>query len=564
MSAGPRPGDAPGKTEPADERSPRTHPPRSEIGARTEIRPPTRPPAARLAPVLTVAGLALLGIAFELVYGQAPLYTGNQHTYVLHGLAQAGVGLLPLDWQANTVDPTPATSVLVAAAAGLGSEWLLILLHVGLIGAYGVALVAIGVRLLRLDGLPRRLVFVALLLFVHSWVAARLGLPDDIRSLASKGLAGQYAPGLTFQPSLFGVLIVASLLVYARGRLLAAVALASAAAIFHPTYLLSAVVLCGAYLADVYARSRDFRTVAQAAALATVLLVPVAVYALVAFAPAPGGAHEAAQNVLVDYRIPHHAKPSKWFAPDDALRLAIVAGGLLVAWRTVLFPVLALSVAAAAALTAVQLATGSETLALLFPWRVSVWLVPVSAALLLAAATRAVFALGGALGRLAAWSSPARAARLESSGRAAIGVLAGLLIAVSLVAGLPQIGRLSAEPRRGPAAALVAGEARPGAIFLIPPRLHEFRVDAQVPVYVDYKSNPYEDLEVLAWRDRLRAATRVYRRGRIECRRAAALAPRARITHVVTEGRMRGERCPDLTRVRRTGALTLFRVAGAG
>src|SRR5215218_4505124 len=166
MSAGPRPGDAPGKTVPADERSPRTHPPRSEIGARTEIRPPTRPPAARLAPVLTVAGLALLGIAFELVYGQAPLYTGNQHTYVVHGLAQAGVGLLPLDWQANTVDPTPATSVLVAVAARLGSEWLILLLHAALIGAYGVALIGIGIRLLRLDDFAPRLVFAALVLAI--------------------------------------------------------------------------------------------------------------------------------------------------------------------------------------------------------------------------------------------------------------------------------------------------------------------------------------------------------------------------------------------------------------
>jgi hypothetical protein len=552
---------ATGQTEPpADQPSPRPAPPRTEIGARTEIRPPPRPPGARLADAGKVAALVALGLAFEVAYGQAPLYTGNQHTYLLHGLAQAGVGLLRYDWQANTVDPAPATSALVALSAALGSQWLILAFHALLVGAYGVALVGIGVTLMRLEGLPRRLCLVALLLFLHSWVASRfaLGLPDDIRALATKGLAGQYALGLTFQPSLFGVLLVVSLLLYARGRLLAAIALAGAAAIFHPTYLLSAVVLCGAYLADVYMARRDVRAVAQAAALATVLLVPVAVYALVAFAPAPGAAHHAALSTLVDFRIPHHAKPAKWFAPDDVVRLAIVAGGLAVAWRTVLFPVLALSVTAGAALTAVQIATRSDTLALIFPWRLSVWLVPVSAALLLAALTRIVFALAGALGRLVAGRRPEAGAWLARAGRAAACALAGLVIVVSLVAGLARVGRLSGEPIRGPYARLVAGEVRPGVLFLVPSRLYEFRLDAEAPVYVDYKSNPYEDLEVLEWRRRLAATTRVYRRGRLDCLRLAALVPQARITHVVTEGRR--PHCRGLRRVRAEGTLTLYRI----
>ena len=57
------------------------------------------------------------GVLLGLAYGQAPLYTSNQNQYFLHGLAQAGQGLLAEDWLANTTDPTPVFTWLVVATA---------------------------------------------------------------------------------------------------------------------------------------------------------------------------------------------------------------------------------------------------------------------------------------------------------------------------------------------------------------------------------------------------------------------------------------------------------------
>ncbi len=536
-------------------------PPAADAPGVTAIFPrPERAPSRRPI-VLRVAGLLVLALAFEVAYGQSPLYTGNQHTYLLHGLSQAGAGLLEADWQARTADPAPVTSLVVATAAKLGSEWLLLLFHAALIGAYGVALAGIGVTLFRLDGWPRRLVLVAALIAVHSWIVAglRLGLPDDVRALVSRGLAGQFAPGLTFQPSLFGVLLVVSLLLYARGRLTAAIATAGAAAIFHPTYLLSAAVLSGAYLVDTFAGTGRWRTLVPGAAVAALTLVPVAVYALIAFGPAPAPLHEAAQSVLVDFRIPQHAKPEEWFGADDAIRLGIVAAGVALAWGTVLFPVLALVVAAGGGLTAVQLLTGSETLALLFPWRVSVFLVPVCAAILLAAAIRASFGLASLLERLVARFRPERAARLGTGARVAACGLAGFVVAVSLVAGLERLARLEPEPRRDELDRLVTAQLRPGDLYLVPPLLEEFRLDTGAPVYVDYKSHPYEDREVLEWRRRLREVTRVYARRSLDCARLERTARAAGITHVVVEAPTRAQ-CDFLTDAIDAEGMTVFRV----
>ncbi|MBA3420518.1 MAG: hypothetical protein H0U12_01245 [Thermoleophilaceae bacterium] len=535
--------------------------PASAVPASTAIFPrPSRGPSRR-GIALKVAALVILGLAFEVAYGQSPLYTGNQHTYLLHGLSQAGVGLLEADWQAGTADPAPVTSLLVAAAAKLGSEWLLLLFHALLIGAYGVALAGIGITLSRLDDWPGRLVLIAALIAAHSAIAAELqgGLPGDVRSLVTRGLAGQFAPGFTFQPSLFGVLLVVSLLLYARGRLTAAIATAGAAAIFHPTYLLGAAVLSGAYLADTFAGTGRWRALLTGAGAAAVTLVPVGLYAVIAFGPAPGPLHEAAQSVLVDFRIPHHAKPEVWFAPDDAIRLGIVAAGVALAWRTVLFPVLALAVAAGGALTAIQLVTGSETLALLFPWRVSIFLVPVCAAIVLAAATRAIFGLASVLERLVARLRPDRAARLRTSARAAACGLAGLVIAVSLVAGLARLGRLGPEPRQDELGRLVAAQRSPGDLYLVPPRMYEFRLDAGAPIYVDYKTHPYEDREVLEWRRRLREVTRVYARRSLDCAALERTTRAAGITHVVVKAPTRA-RCDFLTDAIDAERISVFRV----
>ena len=54
---------------------------------------------------LLLFGNLVLILVFALSYQQWPLYSSNQNTYFLHGLADGGVGFLELDWLAQTADP---------------------------------------------------------------------------------------------------------------------------------------------------------------------------------------------------------------------------------------------------------------------------------------------------------------------------------------------------------------------------------------------------------------------------------------------------------------------------
>src|SRR5205085_10071677 len=121
---------------------------------------------------------------------------------------------------------------------------------------------------------------------------------------------------------------------------------------------------------------------------ATTLLVvlPVAIDSVIRFAPTTREQFEQAQRILVEFRLPHHAIVGRWFDWIAGLQVAGIAVGLIALRRSRLFPVLLIAFLGGVSLTALQIVTGSNTLALLFPWRISVLLVPVATVALLARA----------------------------------------------------------------------------------------------------------------------------------------------------------------------------------
>ena len=105
----------------------------------------------------------------------------------------------------------------------------------------------------------------------------------------------------------------------------------------------------------------------------------------------------------------------------------------------------------------------------------------------------------------------------------------------------------------------IAAARLPGQLYLIPPQEYELRIDAGIPVYVDYKTHPYEDRQVIEWRERLREATRVYDKRSLRCERLRLLARAEGITHVVVEAPTRG-RCGFLKKSYAVDGFTVFTV----
>ena len=118
-------------------------------------------------------GLFLLKSAlFSAAYCQAPLFYSNQNQYFVHGLAEAGWGHLDEDWLANTADPTPVFSKLVAVTARYLHPWTFHVYHGLLLGAYAASMLGLFGFVAGPERVKQRWpIFLALFVVAHSALA---------------------------------------------------------------------------------------------------------------------------------------------------------------------------------------------------------------------------------------------------------------------------------------------------------------------------------------------------------------------------------------------------------
>jgi hypothetical protein len=492
-------------------------------------------------------------VAFAIAHTQAPLYYSNQNQYFLHGLAEAGWGDLDRDWLANTHDPTPVFSAVVDFTYRFLGESVFYVYYFLLLGAYFSCLAAIPTVLPGppLRGLAR-FGYLTLLVIVHA-AALRLAsvylFGRDYPWYAQTGVANQYVLGPGLQPSAFGVLLIVSVAAFARGRPVLAVLSAAGAAILHPTYLLSAALLTSTYMALLCWAGR-WRAAVLLGAGSLCAVLPVVIYSLRMFAPTSPEHFAEAQRILAEVRIPHHADVGQWLDAIAVGQLAWIAVALWLTRGSTLFPVLTLPALAGLVLSLVQVATASHTLALLFPWRVSIILMPVATAVILA--------------RLASAAAPWFSRRTVGQRRCLWAGLTGLLGA-ALVGGVVVswygLGYRTDEGEL-PMMEYVLTHRRPGDNYLLPVRmplklpprgavstsftpppkaaeglipvdLQRFRLVTGAPIYVDYKSVPYKDDEVLEWYRRVRLCQDWYERKDWGNPALVAELAREGVTHVL-------------------------------
>ena len=493
----------------------------------------------RLNQAMRLGAWALAALALGLAYSQSPLFSSNQNQYFLHGAARAGIGFLSQDWLANTADPTPAFSSIVEWTYRLLPAPAFYLEYLLLFGAYlaGLWMLADTVFGLRAS-VGRTLLFVLLVVVLHSaalrLIQGRL-LGETWEYLWDGGVAGQRLLGPVFQPSTFGVFLLLSLGLFVRGKAAWAVAAAALAACIHPTYLLPAGILVLAYCLVSWREEHSLRRPVLLGVFALALVVPIVAYVIVALGPTSPDRIAEAQQLLVRGRVPHHALPAVWFDATVVVKLTLLALAIAAVRGTRLARVLALAAAGGLALTAAQIVTGSDMLALLFPWRISTVLVPAS------------------VGVLAGWIA-SRAARHTQPGRAGwprmISIASVAAIVLLAAAGIAGFVLQRNERSADPAAAMlrfVEEHTRSGDVYLIPAALQEFRLATGAPALIDFKSIPYLDVDVLEWNERLRLVDWFYREhpADVDCALLDELAQRYGVTRVVLDEDLLDLTCPQ-------------------
>jgi len=475
--------------------------------------------------LLSWPGFVVLAVLFGLSYAQFPLFYETQNQYFFRGLVQVGIGLLRDDWLAGSRDTWPVFTSLVTLTSRLDVR-LFYVYFVLLLGVYAYAMLGIASSVRLLDGSnAASLTFLAVLAALHSPLVGALSsaaVGFNLGEQLTTGVALQDILGSMLQPSTFGALLLLSIFYFLRERPYRAVVASSLAATIHPTYILTAAVVTLSYVVLTVRRGGGALRAVRLGLWALVLTLPVLVYVYTAFHPTSPSLTAEARSILVHFRFPHHAFPDRWLGPIVAVKLGVTLLALYLMRRTELAVILLTLLGAAVGLTVLQVLTRSDGLALLFPWRLSVFLVPVSTAVLSAYV----------LSRVLGW--------LKTRGPVAVhaAVVGSVVILIGLaVGGVVETRHRFAVQRSGPRAALmefVRTTKTPGAVYLIPPYWDNFRLRTGAPVVSDWDFIPYNDVAVIEWHARFRQAEAFYKaRGEARCQVLGNIRATYRVTHVV-------------------------------
>lgn len=484
-----------------------------------------------------VLGNLLIILVFAISIPQLSLYSSNQNTYFLHGLADSGLGFLSMDWLSKTTDPFPVFSALVNITIRFLGENAFYLFYILILSIYFYSILGITSYAYDISNSNISYLFLVVLLtmlysgFLFSPLLRLVGFSgfwdfvpiEGPNGLLTSGVAGQFILGPMFQPSIFGVFIILSIYSFLRDKNFIAIAYLAIAATFHSTYLLSALALTCTYILDIFIKQKNYRKVLFVGTLALALVIPIITYIYLNFSPTTSNIANQAQSILVDYRIPHHAKPNNWFKHSTLFQITVIVLSIyLVRRRTKLFLVLLLPFLAATILTVIQVITGNKELALLFPWRISVFLVPIASSIIISG--------------IVSFSFQVLKQPVYNNIRMLQTIILIVIMLISYLGICRTVNLLNAERVGLTASAKFATKIfQSDNLYLIPPEIESFRLATKIPIFVDLKSHPYKDIEVIEWFNKMKIAEEIYstKNAEIVCNRLEKLNIKYGITHVI-------------------------------
>lgn len=458
---------------------------------------------------LAVWAVLLIGVFFS-TQPTSGLYIDNQSTYFIQGLRLSGKHpYLESDWFAQTKPLHIAFTYLIAwlarweilpgaiavidvlfrlvflASAGLLVNALLDLIEPKMPGGplrrAGLALSVITFYVLSLWPV-----------FQLSDFFERIGVSSLALAIEKFGfyysLGGFAAFRYYTEPASFSVLIFTALALMPYRRWRWSAALLGIAGLMHASYLIHSGALAGVMVLYLWVkgqRDEAFRVTGIYAAF----VLPLVVYIATQLTDSQTA---AANLILALERVPHHTQPTRWWEGTDTVHTAvIVASAALLWWKDrglTRWAILATTLYVGIGIGLV-LWTENPSLAILMPWRASGYLYAVSQLVMLTAGLVIIVKV------LSRWPLFADSILLILP----VALLIWSAMENGVFSVLAEEYENTATQAAYPFMERIRQETPADAVLLIPLRDGDYRLGAQRPIFVDWKSHPYKGSEVLDW-----------------------------------------------------------------
>ncbi|MBF0587949.1 MAG: hypothetical protein HQL53_02350 [Magnetococcales bacterium] len=507
---------------------------------------------------VTPLQLTLFALLFALSTGGSCYYVSNQNAYFIHGLKLAGDNFLAGDWLASLPSPLPVfDQILRLLYITMGEKGFLVG-YVFSMGVLGFGLMAISLRTFPLHRSVVQLgLFLVGLQFIFSALFSKLLIMATVTSkgqlLFTSGMAWQRLTTTGFEPASFGVGLVVALYLFISHRVYAAVFVTLLTCTLHTGLLLTSSLTVAAFLWILWReKGWSWRRLIGLMLFAALFIAPVVIYVVINFGGESAEITQRARAFLAFKYIPYHVDARYWVSWETAWYLFLMTTATYLVGRGTLRSFFLMLLLLGGGLSVVQYITRDPLLGLMFPWRASSYLVPLSSALILAWIVDRLPQMAPGLFK-------------KSRRRAMLGVL--LVFSMLLVgSGLYRMQSAVQQGEQGPDVDLMRHIRQHRTAldhYLVPQTqpMDRLRLYAGVPVYVNAKSHPFGNQAVLTWWDRGERVKAFY--GQLPaggCFSPEEVQEAFGVTHVVVETEKRLQ-CPKRCESYRNTDYVLYALA---
>jgi hypothetical protein len=315
--------------------------------------------------------------------------------------------------------------------------------------------------------------------------------------LIEGGVAGQRVLGDVFQPSSFGVLFLLSIYLFLKEKHYLAVVVSSVAAIIHPTYLLSAAILTAIYGFIRLYETRKFKEPILIGSLALVLVSGITIYTALNFIGVETELANQANAITINYRQPHHMIISEWLDLRVAVKTVFLALALFLIRKQRLIWILLFPSIVVIGLTGIQAIIKNPSLAMLFPWRFSVILVPLSTMIIAA--------------KLLDWLVIQRHGFPIPNNLFLI--FNSVILAGCAITGTAKFFTAIQNQHNTPEyemMTLIYNQYERGQNVVVPLKWQQFRLVTGIPIVVEFKAGPQQADDIVEWYERVQQVDHLY------------------------------------------------------
>lgn len=328
----------------------------------------------------------VIGALLMLIYPWESLFSGNQNVYFLWAAAKNGFGHLTADPLLNQTDPYPAFTLLTGLVFKVLPVSFFQVIYWLLNSVYTFSLFGITDRFSGIySGIRSTVLFTVLFLAFHStqlWgTFFETAIGADLRWIWDSGLAEQGLLRGYFQPSVLGVFLLLGVYQLIQGNNWKATIAFGIAGAFHANYLALELIALGLFSAySLVRRSLTFALI-KPMLLWLIMILPYLFYVITYFL---GGSSAGVQNEVLEHFSGHvHFDPSTWMNAKTVIQsVAFIIFLWMFRKQTIGKWFIAIS-AVTVLLSLLAFAIPGTPLLSLTPWRVSVVLFPVAFSILI-------------------------------------------------------------------------------------------------------------------------------------------------------------------------------------